>query len=102
MVVSVLTGVASALYDKHILGLMEPLFVQSWTNLYISIILALVLLADRLRDRKGFRKFQWDWKLLLIAVLITGSAAGGTAPPLSPSSARNLLAGLLLTCVLLL
>ena len=73
MVVSVLTGVASALYDKHILGLMEPLFVQSWTNLYISIILALVLLADRLRDRKGVRKFQWDWKLLLIAVLITGS-----------------------------
>ena len=73
MVVSVLTGVASALYDKHILGLMEPLFVQSWTNLYISIILALVLLADRLRDRKSFRKFHWDWKLLLIAVLITGS-----------------------------
>ena len=49
MVVSVLTGVASALYDKHILGIMEPLFVQSWTNLC------------------------WDWKLLVIAVLITGS-----------------------------
>ncbi|HIT47520.1 MAG TPA: DMT family transporter [Candidatus Cryptobacteroides merdipullorum] len=73
MVVSVLTGVASALYDKHILGIMEPLFVQSWTNLYISVILALILLVERLRDRQGFRKFRWDWKLLVIAVLITGS-----------------------------
>lgn len=73
MVVSVLTGVASALYDKYILGIMEPLFVQSWTNLYISVILALILLVERLRDRQGFRKFRWDWKLLVIAVLITGS-----------------------------
>lgn len=73
MAVSVLTGVASALYDKYILGIMEPLFVQSWTNLYISVIMALVLLGDRLRDRKGFKRFRWDWKLLLIAVLITGS-----------------------------
>ena len=73
MVVSVLTGVASALYDKHILGIMEPLFVQSWTNLYISVILALILLVERLRDRKGFPRFRWDWKLLVIAVLITGS-----------------------------
>ena len=52
---------------------MEPLFVQSWTNLYISVILALILLVERLRDRQGFRKFRWDWKLLVIAVLITGS-----------------------------
>ena len=73
MAVSVLTGVASALYDKYILGIMEPLFVQSWTNLYISVIMALVLLGDRLRDREGFKRFRWDWKLLLIAVLITGS-----------------------------
>ena len=73
MVVSVLTGVASALYDKYILGIMEPLFVQSWTNLYISVILALILLVERLRNRQGFRKFRWDWKLLVIAVLITGS-----------------------------
>lgn len=73
MALSVFTGAASALYDKYILGLMEPLFVQSWTNLYISVILALVLLADRLRKGKDFQKFRWDWKLLLIAVLITGS-----------------------------
>ena len=38
-----------------------------------AAIMALVLLGDWLRDRRGFRRFRWDWKLLLIAVLITGS-----------------------------
>lgn len=73
MALSVVTGAASALYDKYILGFLEPLFVQSWTNLYISIILALILLVTRLHEGSNFRKFRWDWKLLLIAVLITGS-----------------------------
>ena len=38
MAVSVVTGVLSALFDKHIMQGLEPLFVQSWTNLYITII----------------------------------------------------------------
>ena len=33
MAVSVLSGAASALYDKYILQHMEPMFVQSWTNI---------------------------------------------------------------------
>ncbi len=74
MVVSVFTGAASALYDKHLLGFLEPLFVQSWTNLYITALLLLNLLISRLRSGKeGFSPFRWDWKLILIALLITGS-----------------------------
>lgn len=71
MIVSVLSGAASALWDKHIMQSMEPLFVQSWTNVYITILLALVLLVQFLVDRKNFQPLTWDWKLLLIAVLIT-------------------------------
>lgn len=71
MIVSVLSGAASALWDKHIMQSMEPLFVQSWTNVYITILLALVLLVQFLVDRKNFQSLTWDWKLLLIAVLIT-------------------------------
>ena len=48
MGISILTGVASALYDKHIMHGMEPLFVQSWTNLYITILLGIALLISRL------------------------------------------------------
>ncbi|MBO4672016.1 MAG: DMT family transporter [Bacteroidales bacterium] len=50
--ISILTGVASALYDKHIMSSLEPLFVQSWTNLFITLLLALSILVKR-----SFRSF---------------------------------------------
>jgi len=75
MIVSVLTGAASALYDKHILQHMQPLFVQSWTNVYITVLLALVLLVQYLRDREHFQPLHRDWNIPLIAVLITISDA---------------------------
>jgi bacterial/archaeal transporter family protein len=75
MVVSVLTGAASALYDKHILAHLQPMFVQSWSNVYITALLALLILIKYLRDKGSVEKFRWDWMLLLIAVLITISDA---------------------------
>ena len=55
MGVSIVTGVASALYDKHIMAGMEPLFVQSWTNLYITVLLGLCVLVEAVlaRDKAG-------------------------------------------------
>lgn len=73
MAISVISGAASALYDKHILQQLEPLFVQSWTNVYITILLAVILLVRYLTDREHFEPFVWDWKILLIAVLITAA-----------------------------
>ena len=71
MAVSIFTGVASALYDKHILKSLEPLFVQSWTNLYITLLLGLCILALRITKRGVSEPFTRDWTLVLIAVLIT-------------------------------
>lgn len=70
-VITVLSGVASGLFDKHIIAgeHLQPLFVQSWTNLFITVILALILLATQARTGKV--KIHWDWMLPLIAVLIT-------------------------------
>ncbi len=74
MAVSVLAGATSALYDKHILGYMEPLFVQSWTNVYITVLLAICIFVKALKDGPEKReRFSWDWRLLVIAVLITAS-----------------------------
>lgn len=81
MGVSVVTGVVSALYDKYIMKGMEPLFVQSWTNLFITVILGLCILVHRLSvvsaspARPTVPSFQWDWTLVLVAVLITGADA---------------------------
>lgn len=75
MVVSVLSGAASALYDKHIISGFEPLALQSWTNLYITALLALILLIRYLADKEHFQGFAWDWRILIIAVLITAADA---------------------------
>lgn len=73
MAVSIIAGVASALFDKHIISGMDPLFIQSWCNLYITILLALCILVKALHDGKEREKFHWDWTILAIAVFITGA-----------------------------
>ena len=75
MIISVLSGAASALYDKHIIKGFEPLALQGWTNLYITALLALILLFQYLTDKDQFQPFVWDWRILLIAVLITAADA---------------------------
>lgn len=77
MAVSIVTGVASALYDKHIMKELEPLFVQSWANLFITVLMGLCLLAQYLskRGREAAQPFRPDWVILLVAVLITGADA---------------------------
>ena len=73
MAVSVLSGSTSALYDKHILGLMDPLFVQSWSNVYITVLLGISILVWNGILKKDTEKFKWDWNLVLIAILITAA-----------------------------
>ena len=73
MLISVLSGAGSALYDKKIIASLEPLFVQSWTNLYITLMLALVILCQWLFSKKSYVKFRWDWLILVIALFITVS-----------------------------
>lgn len=75
MALSVAAGVASALWDKHIMSSMEPLFVQSWCNLYVSILLALTLGITWLCDKAHFQPIRWDWNILLISVFITTADA---------------------------
>jgi len=73
MMLSIFAGVASALYDKYIIKDMEPLFVQSWGNLFITLILAAIVLFNAWKDGENRAKFQWDWTLVLIAVFITAA-----------------------------
>ncbi|MGM9790906.1 MAG: EamA family transporter [Candidatus Cryptobacteroides sp.] len=75
MVVSVVAGVGSALYDKVIMSTLQlhPLFVQSWSNFYIVICLALCIAVRSLAGHREQAPLRWDWTLLLIAVLITAA-----------------------------
>ena len=76
---AILSGVASALFDKQILAGygMEPLFVQSWTNVYIALWLVLIIAVRAFLRRRAqapaVPAFRWDWTLLAIAILITAA-----------------------------
>lgn len=71
MVTAVLTGVASALWDKHILQFLQPLFVQSWTNLYVTVLLGMCVAVKAFAGGGGRVRLTWDWNILATAVLIT-------------------------------
>ena len=74
VVVSILAGVASALYDKRILASldMDPLFVQFWANCFVTVILAVLVLVRACTGPAAERpRFTWDWVLVFIAVFIT-------------------------------
>lgn len=76
MWLSVATGVASALYDKHIMRGMSPYFVQSWSTLFIAGIMGIALVAEmvikRGNESEGTqKKFVWDWWVVLVAVSIS-------------------------------
>ena len=73
MAVSILAGVASALYDKHIISGMEPLFLQSWGNFYITVLLVICVVVKALHDKEKRERFKWDWMLVVIAMFITGA-----------------------------
>lgn len=73
MVLSIMCGVASALFDKHIMKSMDPLFVQSWGNLYIASLLAIALAVYSVSKKTEGEKIRWDASLVLISVLITAS-----------------------------
>ncbi|MBO4447231.1 MAG: EamA family transporter [Bacteroidales bacterium] len=75
MLFSILSGAASALWDKHLISGMAPLFIQSWTNVYISALLLLLIAGKALFAREKPEPFHFDWMMPLTAVIITLSDA---------------------------
>lgn len=63
-------GAISGLYDKYLLGRLEPLLVQSWYAIYqVAIMCPLIyLLWQRARERTPLR---WSWAILLIPILLS-------------------------------
>ena len=73
MWVSVVSGVASALLDKHLMSSMQPMFVQGWCNFYITLILAATLLIVKHSGSPYYKPYKHDWLILVIALFITWS-----------------------------
>ncbi len=98
MLVSVISGVCSALWDKLIMKAMPPVYVLGHTNLYIALLMLAILLVTRwvfrpkgalpvtedpsggpvsrpfsLLAREAMQPFVFDVNLVFISLFITGA-----------------------------
>ena len=68
---SAVTGAVSGLYDKYIMSRLDPVFVQSWYNLYQFVMMAVVVCVLWLPRRGHTTPFRWSWAIPLISVFLT-------------------------------
>ena len=77
MWVAVLSGVVSAIMDKYLMGTnymaLKTMFVQSWCNFYVTLIMAVAVLVARFSGSKVYKPYRHDWAIVIIAVFIAAS-----------------------------
>lgn len=70
---SAVTGALSGLYDKFIMSQLEPVFVQSWYNLYQLLIMTLIVGLLWWPKRKETTPFHWSWAIPLISIFLSAA-----------------------------
>ena len=74
LILSVLLGAASGLYDKYLmspeyLGL-DRMQVLSWYSFYQSLMMAAVMLIGWMPTRQGTTPFRWRWSIPFISLFL--------------------------------
>lgn len=64
-------GAISGLFDKHLMGFMDNLFVQAWSNFYQVLMMSIILMTMWYPKRKETTPFQWKWSILFISVFLS-------------------------------
>lgn len=68
---SSLLGAVSGLYDKFIMRQLDPLFVQSWYNLYQLLIMSVIVALLWWPRRHSTTPFRWRWSIPLISIFLS-------------------------------
>lgn len=68
-----LTGAASGLYDKYIMTRLDPVFVQSWYNLYQFLMMAIVAGILWWPRRGHTTPFRWSWAIPFISIFLSAA-----------------------------
>lgn len=64
-------GAVSGLYDKYIMSRLDPVFVQSWYNLYQLILMSIVVAVMWWPRRRTTTPFRWSWAIPLISLFLS-------------------------------
>lgn len=67
------TGAVSGLYDKYIMARLDPVFVQSWYNLYQFLMMAVVVGIIWWPRRRNTTPFHWSWAIPLISIFLSAA-----------------------------
>lgn len=70
MVLAVVTGSLSGLYDKFLMTRLDRMNVQVWYNFYQLFVMGIILLALWYPKRHTTTKFQWKNSIPLISLLL--------------------------------
>lgn len=74
VVLAAILGAISALYDKYLMRSLEPMFVQSWFNLYQCLLMGvIVLIMNVLSRNRQDRLFVWRWTIPLISLFLAAA-----------------------------
>ena len=68
-----LLGATSGLYDRYIMRELEPLFVQSWYNLYQVVMMAITVAVIALCSGREALKWRWSWAIPMISLLLSAA-----------------------------
>lgn len=71
VVMAALLGAVSALYDKFLMRSLQPMFVQSWFNLYQCVLMGvIVVVMNMLSSTQRSKRFIWRWSIPMISVFL--------------------------------
>lgn len=63
-------GAISGLYDKFLMARLDPIFVQSWYNLYQAAMMA-IMVAILWWPKRHESPFHWSWAIPLISIFLS-------------------------------
>lgn len=70
IVLAAVMGAVSGLYDKYLMGRLNPMLVQSWYNVYQVFIMCPIILLLWMPMRKKSTPFSWRWTILMISLFL--------------------------------
>lgn len=68
-----LLGAVSGLYDRYIMRELQPLFVQSWYNIYQLAMMSIMVVVIMLVQGRDTLKFHWSWAIPLISIFLSAA-----------------------------
>ena len=76
VILAAITGSCCALYDRHIMNSLEPMFVQSWYTLYQAILMSItiaILTIFKIRKEGKSDPFHWSWAIPFISLFLSAA-----------------------------